>query len=147
MERFGLLFLEEEGENIFAHEKLFDDILPCIKEGIAHFSFRGRKLYFKILNNKEIVSHLHIQNGPVAHYGYLHLSKSRGDDSLKVISASNFLLPKLYNCFVEERKNVGSTNCKIAYFAILSDDQIVNELHKMSKSHLKSPNEDGEKYC
>lgn len=132
MQRFGLLL--EDSENIFVYEKLFDDVLCCISEGIAHSSFCGRKLYFKILSNRDIISHLHRKDNDVVvqHYGYLHLSKSDEIEQspLKVIKTSKILLPSLFHCISDEKKERKSTNCKIAYFVILTDDQVVHELHK-----------------
>lgn len=137
MERYGLLV--EDVDNIYIHEKLFEDILACIKESLTHSSFCGRRDYFKILNNKEIVSHLHAKVDMSSYYGYLHLCKRSEDESFTITSASKQLFHNLYDCLLSERKNSDiAMNVKIVYFAILSDNQVVSELHKIPI--LKSTN-------
>ena len=134
MERYGFLLSDSAPEKFeYVHGVLFKNLYKCMKTAIEWKSAE-RRLYFKILNNSDIIGAIHAKE-PGNKYGYVFLCNDCFSDQYLIHSWSSDFHEDLLDCVACE-KDVGIDEIdfrnsvkKIGYFVILNDDQLVTDLH------------------
>lgn len=106
---------------------LYKNMYECMR--IAHCNSVENALgvkprFFKVLNNKEIVSVIVENEGEVTReYGFLHLN-----EELDVVRCSS----RTHSCLLEilkQASEIHTSTESIGYFKLLNDNEIVMELH------------------
>jgi hypothetical protein len=147
MERYGYLFTRNPEHGAFPNndvcvekinQSFFKNLSDCIRNALYCDSAVGKesRRYFKILKNADVVKHIHDINGQLT-FGYCYVYIQ--NEQAALFSACNKLYNNMLEC-VSEKKSEYENEClkdenyviKIGYFVVLSDDDIVRELHRTS---------------
>lgn len=144
MEKYGYILsdpVQDTLEFLHIQNSLFDNITDCIKNALLRKMLDGPKrvFYFKILQNCEIISHIHMDN-PFENYGFCYLKRASPSERFTVYSTHKTLCDNVLECIskakiVDTKNSIDlpdTPNChlKIGYFKILNDTEIVQLLHK-----------------
>lgn len=139
MERYGFFFLSnsvgEPGDFTYLHGTLYEHAHQCLRVA-RDWKTPDAKIYFKLLNNSEIIKHAHVKQNKKK-FGYLFLSNDFLNSMLFAHSYSSNLYDDILECIADGKSypeqtdddNAQQKNFKIGYFYILSDDELVAELH------------------
>lgn len=144
MEKYGYLIADLYGENytdfLYINNSLFENITDCIQNALLKNLVDGPKrvLYFKILQNSEIVSHIH-EDCNFENYGFCHLRRTNSSERFTVLTTYKSLVnrlldcvlkAKIYECESSELPDTPNFHLKIGYFKVLNDTEIVQLLHR-----------------
>lgn len=140
MERYGFFFMSdsagEPGDFTYLHGTLYEHAHECLRVA-RDWKTTDEKKYFKLLNNSEIIKHAHVKPNKKK-FGYLILSNDFLNNMLFAHSYSSKLYDDILECIYDGKSCHEQTDdddctsqkkCKIGYFCILSDDELVAELH------------------
>lgn len=144
MERYGFFFMtdsaNEPGDFTYLHGTLYEHAHQCIR--VARdwkTTVTNEKVYFKLLNNSEIIKYAHVKENKKK-FGYLFLSNDFLNNMLFAHSYSSKLYEDILECIydgkscreqdeTDEDYTSQRNSKKIGYFSILTDDELVAELH------------------
>lgn len=141
MERYGFFLMShsdgECGDFTYLHGTLFEHAHQCLRVA-RDWKTDDKKSYFKMLNNSEIVKYAHVKQNKKK-FGYLFLTNDTLNTPLFVHTYSSKLYDDILECIYDGKSCHEQTDdhdgytsqkdCKIGYFLILSDDELVAELH------------------
>lgn len=145
MEKYGYLIsdlCQDSLEFLHIQNTLFDNITDCIKNALSRQIVDGPKrvIYFKILQNCEIVTHIH-NDSPYENYGFCHLKRMNPSERFSVYSTDKTLCNNLLECIskakifeAEDSSDLPDSpnfQLKIGYFRVLNDTEIVQLLHRI----------------
>lgn len=143
MERYGFFFMSdaagEPGDFTYLHATLYEHAHQCLRVA-RDWKTSDEKIYFKLLNNSEIIKYAHVKQNKKK-FGYLFLSNDFLNSMLFAHTYSSKLYDDILECisdgksYHEETDDDGhmpQKNSKIGYFTILTDDELVAELHAFS---------------
>ncbi|GFS58228.1 uncharacterized protein TNCV_4916311 [Trichonephila clavipes] len=136
MERYGYLIADSSGACVYQiHNILYRDIINCVKNAIEQKKDDGNSiLYFRILNNSDIVKYLHTGKKDINNsYVYLHqLSLS---EPYYIYQGANKLYKDLLQCIIDVKStetkvsDSPSHRVKVGYLKILNADELLIDLH------------------
>lgn len=142
MERYGF-FLSQSGVELdkfsYFHNTLYKNIAECIRVS-RDVEGTDRKSYFKILNNTEIISLVHL-NESKKKFGYISICNvCTTNNNYLVHSYSSKFYEDILDCVLDAKTHVPRNEdetdyCynyhenKMAYFYVMNDDNLVSELH------------------
>lgn len=130
---------ESEPEDFtYLHGTLYEHAHQCIRVA-RDWKTTNEKVYFKLLNNSEIIKYAHSKENKKK-FGYLFLSNDFLNNMLFAHSYSPKLYEDILECIhdgkscreqdeVDENYTSQKNSKKIGYFSILTDDELVAELH------------------
>lgn len=141
MERYGFFFMSdsagEPGDFTYLHGTLYEHVHQCLRVA-RDWKTSDEKIYFKLLNNSEIIKCAHVKQNKKK-FGYLYLSNDFLNSMLFAHSYSSKLYDDILECIFDGKFHHEKTgdddyapqknNCQIGYFSILTDDELVAELH------------------
>lgn len=144
MERYGFFFMSdtdgEPGDFTYLHATLYEQVHQCLRVA-RDWKTNDGKIYFKLLNNSEIIKYAHEKQNKKK-FGYLFLSNDFLNSSMLFAHTySSKLYDDILECILDGKSYRDETvdgdhtpqkNSKIGYFTILSDDELVAELHAFS---------------
>lgn len=93
--------------------------------------------YLKILKTSDVVQHIHDLGRDHA-YGYIYLSskKETNFEKISLLNYGNLLFTSMLDCVSAQKGDTPKTptedqcDIKIAYFVLLNDEDLLDELHK-----------------
>lgn len=139
MERYGFFFVsdsvQEPGDVTYLHGTLYEHADQCLRVA-RDWKTSDAKIYFKLLNNSEIIKHAHMKQNKKK-FGYLFLSNDFLNNMLFAYSYSSKLYDDILECISDGKSypeqtdddNMQRKNIQIGYFIILNNDELVAELH------------------
>lgn len=136
MERYGYLIVESGGASIYhIHSSLYRDIVSCVKSVIEQkIDTENTILYFKILNNSEIVKYLHDMKNDES-YSFTYLHQPILTDPPYICSGASTLYKDLLQCIIDVKStdtkisDIPGYLLKIGYLKILNPDELLLDLH------------------
>ncbi|GFV04414.1 uncharacterized protein TNCV_920352 [Trichonephila clavipes] len=105
MEKFGYLVCDScsPGEFLYIHPSLFLNIIDCVQNVVLRKDISDKRIvYFKILNNSEIVQYIH-NDAQEECFGFCQLHRTDPNDKFKVFSPNKHLFVNLLDCVLEAR--------------------------------------------
>ncbi|GFX09854.1 uncharacterized protein TNCV_2688961 [Trichonephila clavipes] len=105
MEKFGYLVCDScsPGEFLYINPSLFLNIIDCVQNVVLCKDISDKRIvYFKILNNSEIVQYIH-NDAQEEYFGFCQLHRTDPNDKFKVFSPNKNLFVNLLDCVLEAR--------------------------------------------
>lgn len=143
MERYGFFFMSDDagepGDFTYLHATLYEHAHQCLRVA-RDWKTSDEKIYFKLLNNSEIIKYVHVKQNKKK-FGYLFLSNDFLNNMLFAHTYSSKLYDDILECIsdgksyheeTDDDRHMPQKNSKIGYFTILTDDELVAELHASS---------------
>lgn len=129
-------FLGKEIKVDYMHAFYYKNMKDCIRSALYYNTIDMRKrtpCYLKILNNAEVVEYIHKSNKDYL-FGFLHLYFEESVlEPIRLFSNCETLYRDMLDCVCavkcDKESNVTDTIIKVAYFIMLTPDNIVQELH------------------
>lgn len=138
MDRYGFLRKSANAcEIAYLYETIFPDIASCVRVGSAQEqnSLENTVHYYKILTNKEIIRFIH-DHGENELFSYFNMNRQTANKPYAICAASNQLFTHLLDCILIGKCKLTAmaqttdSTLKIAYYKLLSDDELIKELHQ-----------------
>lgn len=125
MKRFGIILLTQTSDETHLRTnclpKIFSKMVDCISV-VTQLDKCVKPLFFKILNNKEIVDEI-LSSTKNCDFGFLHLN-----EDMDVICVSSELNKDLVEV-VKQATDIRESSDTTGYFKVLNEEEIVHELH------------------
>ncbi|GFT99106.1 uncharacterized protein TNCV_3794581 [Trichonephila clavipes] len=147
MEKFGYLVCDScsPGEFLYIHPSLFLNIIDCVQNVVLRKDISDKRIvYFKILNNSEIVQYIH-NDAQEECFGFCQLHQTDPNDKFKVFSPNKHLFVNLLDCVLEARDitsdedlsppSSGSHEVKIPPYNVYLGKGAAIELKEFRKSY------------
>jgi len=135
MERYGFLRKTAGSDEILSlHDDLFPDIASCVRVGSAQEqNLEAGIYYFKILNNKEVVEHIHNNSEFLTVFSYFHLYRPAPNKPHSMSSSCDRLFNQLLECVLSAKcrpREEDGHKLKVAYYKLFTDEELIKELHR-----------------
>ncbi|GFY23499.1 uncharacterized protein TNCV_3941911 [Trichonephila clavipes] len=118
MEKFGYLVCDScsPGEFLYIHPSLFLNIIDCVQNVVLRKDISDKRIvYFKILNNSEIVQYVH-NDTQEEYFGFCQLHRTDPNDKFKVFSPNKHLFVNLIDCVLEARDITSDEDAIKSYY-------------------------------
>ncbi|GFT97413.1 uncharacterized protein NPIL_365591 [Nephila pilipes] len=134
MEKYGYVTCDVQ-EYLYIHPALFNSFIDIVQHVVLRQSLDNSKkiVYFKVLNNSEIVQYIHGDN-TLEQFGFCLLHKADLDERFKLHSTCKNLYDSIFDCLLTARETEfdetsGCSRFQFEYSKLLNDDEVIHLLH------------------